>query len=120
MSIQLTQAQEQMIHNKLQTGHYSSAEEVLEIALQLLDQYESGEADWLENVRDKIDAAYETTVPPVAGEVLVEHLRKRKISDFRGMAKYPMLGEDAQEWVSRTRREGDVARLSGLRGDGCD
>ncbi|MBE9008282.1 hypothetical protein IQ259_25265 [Fortiea sp. LEGE XX443] len=32
---------------------------------------------------------------------------KRKWSDLKGMAPYPLLGEDAQEWVSRTRREGD-------------
>ncbi len=30
---------------------------------------------------------------------------KRKWSDFKGMAPYPLLGEDAQEWVSRTRRK---------------
>jgi antitoxin ParD1/3/4 len=77
MSIQLTTAQEQVIHNKLQTGHYSSAEEVLEIALQLLDQYESGEADWLENVRDKVDAAYETIEPPIDGSTFVNQLRQR-------------------------------------------
>jgi hypothetical protein len=28
---------------------------------------------------------------------------KRKWSDLKGMAPYPLLGEDAQEWVSRTR-----------------
>ncbi|MHC5727435.1 MAG: hypothetical protein ACYTXY_25560 [Nostoc sp.] len=32
---------------------------------------------------------------------------KRKWSNLKGMASYPLLGEDAQEWVSRTRREGD-------------
>ncbi|MFN6487702.1 MULTISPECIES: hypothetical protein [unclassified Nostoc] len=35
---------------------------------------------------------------------------KRKWSDLKGMASYPLLGEDAQEWVSRTRREGDEHR----------
>ncbi|MDZ8138085.1 hypothetical protein VF14_14055 [Nostoc linckia z18] len=35
---------------------------------------------------------------------------KRKWSDLKGMAPYPLLGEDAQEWVSRTRREGDEHR----------
>jgi hypothetical protein len=28
---------------------------------------------------------------------------KRKWSDLKGMAFYPLLGEDAQEWVSRNR-----------------
>lgn len=27
--------------------------------------------------------------------------------DLRGSVSYPMCGEDAQEWVSRTRREAD-------------
>jgi hypothetical protein len=31
---------------------------------------------------------------------------KTKWSDLKGMAPYPLLGEDAQEWVSRTRKEG--------------
>ncbi|MFN6558723.1 MAG: hypothetical protein RMY28_002810 [Nostoc sp. ChiSLP01] len=35
---------------------------------------------------------------------------KRKWRDLKGMAPYPLLGEDAQEWVSRTRREGDEHR----------
>lgn len=43
--------------------------------------------------------------------------KKFKVSDFRGIAKYPMLGEDAQEWVSRTRREGDEHRERLLRGE---
>ncbi len=42
---------------------------------------------------------------------------KHKLSEFRGIAKYPMLIEDAQEWVSRTRREGDECREQLLRGD---
>lgn len=42
---------------------------------------------------------------------------KRKWSDLKGMAPYPLLGEDAQEWVSRTRREGDEHRERLLRGE---
>ena len=34
----------------------------------------------------------------------------RRWHDIRGMATYPLLGEDAQVWVSRTRLEGDEAR----------
>jgi len=30
--------------------------------------------------------------------------------DLAGMAPYPLLGEDAQKWISRTRREGDERR----------
>ncbi|AFY43692.1 hypothetical protein [Nostoc sp. PCC 7107] len=42
---------------------------------------------------------------------------KRKLSDLKGMAPYPLLGGDAQEWVSRTRREGDEHRERLLRGE---
>ena len=31
-------------------------------------------------------------------------------SDLAGAAPYPLMGEDAQAWVTRTRREGDEAR----------
>jgi hypothetical protein len=33
------------------------------------------------------------------------------------MATAPLMGEDAQEWVSRTRREGDEHRESLLRAE---
>ncbi|MFZ4674607.1 MAG: hypothetical protein ACOYM4_02735 [Nodosilinea sp.] len=36
--------------------------------------------------------------------------RKPKWADLRGMAPYPLMGEDAQQWVSRTRRESDDHR----------
>jgi hypothetical protein len=42
---------------------------------------------------------------------------KPRWSDLKGMAPYPMMGEDAQEWVSHTRREGDEHRSQVLRGE---
>lgn len=42
---------------------------------------------------------------------------KPRWSDLKGMAPYPMMGEDAQEWVSRTRREGDEHRSQVLQGE---
>jgi len=49
---------------------------------------------------------------------LVERMRnsvprqapRRRWKDLIGLAEYPMLGEDAQAWVSRTRQESDVGR----------
>jgi hypothetical protein len=41
----------------------------------------------------------------------------RKWSDLRGMVTAPLMCEDAQEWVSRTRREGDEHRASLLRAE---
>lgn len=48
-------------------------------------------------------------------EVIVR--AKPRWSDLKGMVPYPMMGEDAQEWVSRTRREGDEHRSQVLRGE---
>ncbi|BAY40375.1 hypothetical protein NIES2111_47580 [Nostoc sp. NIES-2111] len=36
--------------------------------------------------------------------------RKRKWSELKGMVSYPLFGEDAQDWVSRTREEGGKHR----------
>lgn len=36
----------------------------------------------------------------------------RKWSEIRGAAPYPLCGEDAQRWVSRTREESDQGRQS--------
>jgi hypothetical protein len=49
---------------------------------------------------------------------LLEHLdrtvstgkRRRRWREIRGSASHPLLGEDAQAWVSKTRREGDEHR----------
>lgn len=41
--------------------------------------------------------------------------RRRSWSEIRGIVPYPMCGEDAQAWVSRTRREGDEHREKVLR-----
>lgn len=35
---------------------------------------------------------------------------RRRWSEIRGLVAYPMYGEDAQDWVSRTRREADGRR----------
>ena len=51
-------------------------------------------------------------------EHLTAHLRadagsgepRPRWEDLYGTAPYPMCGEDAQAWVSRTRRESDEAR----------
>ena len=54
-------------------------------------------------LEDKVRAAYLTAKP------------RRKWAEIRGAAPYPLLGEDAQAWVSRTRREADEQREQQLR-----
>lgn len=39
----------------------------------------------------------------------------RKWSDLKGMAISPLMDEDAQDWISRTRSEGDEHRETLLR-----
>jgi len=39
--------------------------------------------------------------------------QRRKWSEIRGMAPYPLTREDAQDWVSRTRAESDAERHLG-------
>ena len=41
---------------------------------------------------------------------------RRKWEDLIGLLPYPALGEDAQAYISRTRREGDEHRAQALRG----
>ena len=53
---------------------------------------------------EKARAAYPSSKP------------RRKWAEIRGMARPSLFGEDAQAWVSRTRREGDERREQALRG----
>lgn len=79
MSISLTPDQERFIQTKLQAGKYHSAEEVLEIALRLLDEYDRAEAEWVEDVREKIDAAIAASdlALPIDGETFVNQILER-------------------------------------------
>ncbi|RCJ38288.1 transcriptional regulator [Nostoc minutum NIES-26] len=79
MSISLTPNQERFIQKKLETGKYQSVKEVLEIALQLLDEYDRAEAEWVKDVREKIDAAIAVSVhtAPIDSETFVNQILER-------------------------------------------
>ena len=79
MSITLTPDQERFIQTKLQAGKYRTAEEVLEIALRLLDEYDRADNEWVESVRAKIDAAIEASrhTPPIDGQTFVSEIIER-------------------------------------------
>jgi antitoxin ParD1/3/4 len=85
MNISLSPDQERLIQTKLQTGKYSSAEEVLEIALQLLDKYDLADAAWSEDVGEKIDAAILASeqTPPIDGETFINQILERFQQDRR-------------------------------------
>ncbi|NJK73836.1 MAG: type II toxin-antitoxin system ParD family antitoxin [Oscillatoriales cyanobacterium RU_3_3] len=54
MSITLSPEQEQLIQAQLATGRYSSQEEVLSVALLLLQKFSDDYATWLEETRQKV------------------------------------------------------------------
>jgi antitoxin ParD1/3/4 len=72
MSVSLTPEQEHFIQTKLNAGKYHSVEEILEVAFRLLDEYDRADAEWVEDVRTKIDAAIAASAhtPPL----MVKHL----------------------------------------------
>jgi hypothetical protein len=49
---------------------------------------------------------HDLAASPLGGEPA----RRRSWSEVRGIVAYPLFGEDAQTWVSRTRRESDEQR----------
>jgi hypothetical protein len=54
--------------------------------------------DSIAHLVDKARQAYQVAAP------------RRRWPEVYGAAPYPLLGEDAQAWVSSTRREGDAGR----------
>ncbi len=46
----------------------------------------------------------------LASELGTEQPRQRAWREIAGLLPYPALGEDAQEWISRTRHEADEHR----------
>ncbi len=79
MNISLTPHQEGLIQSKIETGKYHSAEEVLEIALRLLDEYDRTEVEWVKDVREKVDAAIAASeeTKPIDGETFINQIIER-------------------------------------------
>jgi antitoxin ParD1/3/4 len=76
MNTMLTAEQEKFIQAKLLTGKYRNAQELLELAFKLLDEYEQGNTDWINSVREKIDAAIAMSqnTSPVDGKTFVNQI----------------------------------------------
>ncbi|ERT07876.1 hypothetical protein M595_2101 [Lyngbya aestuarii BL J] len=79
MSINLTSDQEQFIQSKLKSGKYQTSEEVVSKALRLLEVWEQAEAEWIEDVGTKIDAAISASeeTPPLDGETFINEILER-------------------------------------------
>jgi antitoxin ParD1/3/4 len=79
MNITLTPEQESLIRAKIAMGKYQSPQQLLGVALQLLEEYERADYDWVLSVREKIQAAIEISEkePPIDGEIFVSGILER-------------------------------------------
>lgn len=79
MNVHLTRQQEHLIQRKVKTGKYQSPQEVIDFALQLLDEYEQTDAEWREDIRQKIDKAIFASEnhPLIDGETFVTEIIHR-------------------------------------------
>jgi antitoxin ParD1/3/4 len=79
VNIILTPEQQKLIQTKIQTGKYQSTQQVIELALRLLGEYEQAESEWSQSIREKIEAAITISEqnPPVDGENFVEGILQR-------------------------------------------
>ena len=79
MNIDLTPQQENIIQRQVETGKYHSPEEVIEVALQLLDQCEQNDVEWIKYIRQKIDEAIIESEknPAVDGEIFINQIIDR-------------------------------------------
>lgn len=55
MKITLKPDQEALIHSKLQSGKYQSVDDVIQAALDLLDEQDKAYEDWIIETRAKVD-----------------------------------------------------------------
>lgn len=57
MTITLKPEHEQFIQAQVQAGKFTTAEEALDVALQLLANWSEGYTEWVEETRQKVDLA---------------------------------------------------------------
>ncbi|OCQ98215.1 CopG family transcriptional regulator [Nostoc sp. MBR 210] len=58
MNIQLKAEYEQFIQNRIATGRYENAEDVIIKALKLLEEWEKGYQEWEEETQQKLAAGF--------------------------------------------------------------
>ncbi len=79
MSIILKPEQEQFIHEKLKSGKYQNADEVIAIAFRLLEAQEKDYEQWVEETRKKVNVGLAELEhgEGLDGEVVIEQLREK-------------------------------------------
>lgn len=55
MNITLKPEQEALIHSKLQSGYYQTVDDVIQAALELLDEQDKADEQWVIETRAKVD-----------------------------------------------------------------
>ncbi|MBE9052374.1 type II toxin-antitoxin system ParD family antitoxin [Nostocales cyanobacterium LEGE 11386] len=79
MNIQLKPEDEQFIQTQIAKGKYENPEEVISKALKLLDKWEKGYQNWVEETRHQVEVAAQSLDrgEGIDGEVVVERLREK-------------------------------------------
>jgi antitoxin ParD1/3/4 len=55
MNIRLTPEQEKLVQSFVATGHYRKSEEVIQAALNLLEEYGAQYEEWVNEAREKVE-----------------------------------------------------------------
>jgi antitoxin ParD1/3/4 len=79
MNITLKPEQSELIQQKLNSGKYNNAEEVIAEALQLLYQRDREYETWVEETREKVDFAIEELRrgEGIEGDVVIAQLKEK-------------------------------------------
>ncbi len=79
MNISLTTEQAKFIQEKIQTGRYSTTEQVINEALRLLEKRERHYQTWLEETRQKAVVGIEQLErgEGIEGEIVIANLREK-------------------------------------------
>jgi antitoxin ParD1/3/4 len=84
MSITLTSEQEKLVQNLLSTRHYQKSEDVIQAALNLLEEYGVQYEQWVNETREKIEVGLQELDrgEGIALDVVMEQL-KIKVQNAR-------------------------------------
>lgn len=79
MNITLKPEQSELIQQKINSGKYNNAEEVIAAALQLLSQRDREYETWVEETREKVDVAVEELRrgEGIDGNVVIAQLKEK-------------------------------------------
>ncbi len=88
MNITLKPEQAELIQQKLNSGKYNNADEVITAALELLERRDREDRTWVEETREKVDVAIEELRrgEGIDGELVVTQLQEKLRQARQGQA----------------------------------